>query len=146
MKTKKILRPIPGRSWWSSYGESKEIWVVLVILELARDFETLLIFKRQWFCFIKKCNIHPHIYSYLLESAVKTNWAIIECILICFYFTLSPSVSACLEETSSRSEMRREYMFNLLWCLVLFFAFLQLMICRLGFLASIQEKIGLVVI
>lgn len=37
-------------------------------------------------------------------------------------------------------------MFNLVWCLVLFFAFLQAVICKLEFLASIKEVVGLVVI
>lgn len=37
-------------------------------------------------------------------------------------------------------------MFNLVWCLVLFFTFLQLMIYRLEFLASVKEVVGSVVI
>lgn len=37
-------------------------------------------------------------------------------------------------------------MLNLFWCLILFFIFLQFMIRRLEFSASIQENVGLVVI
>lgn len=42
--------------------------------------------------------------------------------------------------------MRGEYVFNLVRCPVLFFAFLQPMICRLKFSASMKEKIGFAVI
>lgn len=42
--------------------------------------------------------------------------------------------------------MGGEYVFNLIWWLVLFFAFLQLMIYRLKFSACIKEKIGFAII
>ena len=53
-----------------------------------------------------------------------------------FFFkkkTVSPHISAYLWERSGRSEIEGEYVFNLVWCLVLFFAFLQAVICKLEF-------------
>ena len=63
-----------------------------------------------------------------------------------FFLKLSPHISACLWERSSRTEIEGEYVFNLVWCLVLFFAFLRPVVCKLEFLASIKEVVGLVVI
>ena len=63
-----------------------------------------------------------------------------------FFLTLSAHISACLWERSSRTEIEGEYVFNLVWCLVLFFAFLRPVVRKLEFLASIKEVVGLVVI
>lgn len=66
------------------------------------------------------------------------------CCSIFIYFILSPNISACLRGQAGM--MGGEYVFNLLWCLVLFFAFLQLLIGRLKFLASIKEKVSFAII